>query len=179
MVDNDSLKSSVEIPVELQQTLPRRVRPAGWVIFYFAFNMLLSAGLVTIVVLVGSLTPKEIRESNDLQRDGRLAYANNVRVTGMRSSTVSYTFTYNGKSYSGKAFLPSQSEKSVEKYAKTGNLPILFLPTNPLINHPFDWKGSGPFPFFGYIFGVLIVVQWIVFIRFILSDLRKSDRPEA
>ena len=106
--DNSPLKNEICAPAELQQKLPRKIRLAARGIYYLAGSMLVSIAVATFVVIVGSVTPKEIKDRNDLGREGNLIYTNDVQVGGMRSATVFYTFTYSGKSYSGKAFLPHE-----------------------------------------------------------------------
>jgi hypothetical protein len=172
MIDDNQLKNEICLPAELQQKLPRRIRPTARGIYYLVGSMLVSLAIVAFVMIVGSLTPKEIEERNDLQREGSLTYTNSVQVGGMRSATVFYTFIYNGESYSGKAYLPREYLEKVSNYSKLGHFPVLFLPRNPSINHPYDWEGSGSFPFVGYALITIIIIQWSLLIRLILQDLR-------
>lgn len=182
MIDDDSqLKDEVSVPAELQQTLPRRIRLAvrGRSIYYFVGSIVVSIAIATLAMIAGSLTPKEIRERNALRREGNVTHTNDVRVGGMRSATVFYTFTYNGQSYSGNAFLPHEYLEKVENYSKTGKFPVLFLPRNPSINHPNDWTGSGSVPLILYLLLIIIIFQWIFLSRFILHDLRLARNGVA
>ncbi len=175
MIDDDSqLKDGVCIPAELQQTLPSRTRLAarGRLIYSLVGGIIVSIALATLAMIVGSLTPGEIKERNALRREGSVTYTNDVRVGGMRSATVFYTFTYKGQSYSGNAFLPHEYSEKVENYSKAGRFPVLFLPRNPSINHPYDWTGSGSVPLIFYILLITIIFQWIFLARFILYYLR-------
>jgi len=108
MINDNQLNNGIPVPAELQQNSPRRIRPTARGIYYLAGSTLVSLAIVAFIIIVASLTPKEVEERNDLQREGSLIYTNNVQVGGMRSATVFYTFTYSGKSYSGKAFLPHE-----------------------------------------------------------------------
>jgi hypothetical protein len=166
------LENETCVPAELQQKLPRRIRLAAAGILYLVTNVLVSTAIVTFIILAGSLTPKDIKDRNDLQREGSVTFTNDVRIGGKGSATVFYTFTYNGKSYSGKAYLPREYSKKVLSYSKAGNFPVTFLPGDPTINHPYDWRGVGSFPSFLYLLILLIIVQWSALIRFLLPDLR-------
>jgi hypothetical protein len=172
MTDDSRLENDTCAPAELQPKLPKRFRLAARSIYCLVGSILVSIAIATFIILLGAFTPKEIKDRSDLAREGSLTYTNDVRVGGMRSATVFYTFTYNGKSYSGKTYLPTEYSKKVLNYSRSGNFPVLFLPENPSINHPSDWRGNGPFPFIGYILIVVLVIQWTGLIRFIRPDLR-------
>jgi hypothetical protein len=123
-----------------------------------------------MIILVGALTPKEIRDRKALQSEGSVAHTNDVQIGGMRDATVFYTFTFNGRPYSGKAFLPREYSARVLNYSKFGNFPILFLPRDPSISHPYDWSGDGPIPILFYILIIILIVQWSGLIRFVLHN---------
>ncbi len=173
-MDGGQLQNQICVHAELQQQLPRRIRPQvnARGIYYLVGGTLVSVAIAALIIIVGSLTPKEIKDRVALKREGSLTYTNDVRVGGGRSSTVFYTFTFKGQSYSGKAFLPHEYLDKVVSYSKVGNFPILFVPRNPSINHPYDWMGSGSFPLICYLLTIIIIVQWSVLIKSIFQDLR-------
>jgi hypothetical protein len=172
MSGDDSTAIDRVIPAELQQQTPRKTRLTAMGVYCLVGSMTVSGAIAALVILVGSLTPKEIRDRHDLEREGRVTYTNDVQAGGMRSATVFYTFTYDGQSYSGKARLPHDYLEKVLNYSKSGGFPVLFLPRDPSINHPYDWKGNGPFPFIGYLLILIVIVQWTGLIRFFLRDFR-------
>ena len=172
MTDDSRLENGIGVPTESQRKLPKRIRLAARSISYLIGSVLVSAIIVAFIVFLGALTPKDIKDRHDLEREGSLIYTNDVRIGGARSATVFYTFAYNGQSFSGKAYLPSEYSKRVLNYSKSGNFPVLFLPRDPSINHPSDWKGNGSFPFIGYLLVMVVIIQWTGLIRFISPELR-------
>jgi hypothetical protein len=164
-------ENDICVPEELQQELPRKICLAQRGIYYLVGSTVVSIAIAAFIITGSSSTPKEIKDRYDLQHHGSVTYTNDVRVGGMRSATVFYTFSYDGNIYNGRAFLPHEYLDKVLNYSQVGHFPVLFLPENPLVNHPYDWMG-GSFPFFLYLFGLIIVAQWAVLIRLILQDLR-------
>jgi hypothetical protein len=160
------------IPAELNQELPRKTRLTPMGIYSLVGSGTVSAAIVALVVAFGSFTPKEIKDRHDLEREGRVTYTDDVQVGGMRSATVFYSFAYDGQSYSGKAFLPHEYLERVLNYSKSGSFPVVFLPRDPSINHPNDWKGNGSFPFVGYLLILILIIQWTGLTRLFLRDLR-------
>src|ERR1700749_4321689 len=104
---NDHFTSNISIPAELRQDSPRSISfTLTWrAIYYLGGSMIVSAVIGALIMIAGSLTPREIRERAELRRDGKVVYADGVHVGGMRSATVFYGFTYNGVSYTGQSFL--------------------------------------------------------------------------
>jgi len=138
------LENENGVPDDSPQPLRRLMRFAARNGYLLVGNILVSSALVTAIIFVGAFTPKDIKDRNDLRREGRVTYTNDVHVGGRRDATVFYTFTYDQKSYSGKAFLPSEYLDKVRNYSKSGDFPVQFLPMDPSINHPNDWIGNGP-----------------------------------
>jgi len=143
---------------EQHSVMSRVLRNISENIYLIAINTLLSGVFVTMILVGGSLTPKEIEAGKELKREGVLTYTNDVQVGGIRSATVFYTFIYDGKSYSGKALLPREYKERVPNYSKTGKFPVRFLPRDPSINHP-DW--TEPFPFLACFLIPVVLVQWV------------------
>lgn len=170
MNDVPRVEEGFTIPRELQQNVPRKVRLSGRGTYSLVGSAMVSVAIAVFIIVVGSLTPREIRNRNELKREGKVAYTNDVRVGGMRSATVFYSFAYDGRTYEGQAFLPHQYLGDVLSYSRHGGFPVLFLPRNPSINHPYGW-GSGPFPYFLYIFVAILVIQWSILTRYIVRDL--------
>jgi len=100
-------------------------------VFYLVRGLLVAAAFTALIVITGSLTPKEIRVRRALAREGKTTLTNDVHVGGMRSATVFYTFAYGGQTYTGEAYLPSQYLDKVLNYSKTGNFPVLFAASDP------------------------------------------------
>ena len=167
MPDHSELEN---FPAEHQQNPRRWSRFVARNGYLFVGNILVSTAIVAAIILVGALTPKEIEDRKALQREGSVTYTNNVQIGGRRDATVFYTFTFNGRSYSGKAFLPHEYSEKVQNYSKDGNFPVLFIPENPSINHPYDWSGNGPIPILFYILIIILIVQWSSLVRFVLRN---------
>jgi hypothetical protein len=171
--DGNHIQSKSYVPAELQQVLPRKFRPqlAVGSIYYFVGTMVVSGAIATFAMLGGSQTLKEIKDRNALKQESSLTYTNDVRVGGLHSATVYYSFVSKGRQYRGEAFLPREYSERVRSYSRTGNFPVLFVPTNPSINHPYDWTGSGS-PLLFFILSLIVIVQWVLLARFMLYDLR-------
>ena len=157
MSDNSKFENETYIPEGSQPSFLRFVVRNKYL---FVCNSLVSIAIAAMIISIGALMPREIKDRNDLKREGRVTYTNDVQVGGRRDATVFYTFTYDGKTYSSKAFIPIEYADKVLNYSKSGGFPILFLPRNPSINHPKDWTGNGPAPIHLYILVIILIVQW-------------------
>jgi hypothetical protein len=160
------------VPVELQQNTPRKIRLAARGLYYLIGSTLVSIVLLACAVGLSIHDAKLVKRGNELTRDGHLTYTNDVQIGGPRQATVYYSFTYNGENYHGDAFLPKERVAQVEQYCKSGSFPILFLPNDPSVNHPYDWHDTQSVPLLKLFFALLVIVQWSVLFRFILQDLR-------
>ena len=106
MIDDNQLDNGICVPAELQQRLPRRVRLrlgargiyylVGDTLVYLVGDTLVSIAIAALIIVAGSLTPKEIKERNELKREGSLTYTNDVQVGGGRSSTVFFYVSLQG-----------------------------------------------------------------------------------
>lgn len=139
--------------------MPRRVTltlRGGFLIFAVA---VISIVFLSCVVNLYLHNASEIRDGNDLARNGRLTYASNVRVGGISGWSVSYTFPFNEKMYSGKAHIPKSRQKEMFSYGDSP-FPILFLPNDPLVNHPKNWNEPDSHPW--HVYGVLVGIPLLL-----------------
>jgi hypothetical protein len=171
---NDRLINNMSIPAELRLGPPRSIRftLTGRAIYYLLGSVIVSAAIGALLMIAGSLTPRELIQRAELKREGKVVYAKDVHVGGMRSATVFYTFTYNGVSYTGESFLPHEYLEKVLTYSRVGGFPLMVLQSNPTISHPSDWSGSGSIPTIVYIFVLILAFQWAVLARSIHYDAR-------
>jgi hypothetical protein len=143
METNSQLGGATTIPSELNGPLPRRVRnsPAGNRSAFLAVS-------VVAVALAGTCW-LSMRGVHELQN--RVALSNQgveaiCQITGFSHAgrhngilVVQYACNVNGVSFSGKADVPTQSEREVNG---SSSLRVRFLPANPAVNHPADWEES-------------------------------------
>lgn len=127
------------MPAELRQRSPWKTRLAA-ISGYLVGNMLVSAFFLAAAVTGLSRTAKEVRNGRELARDGRLAYTADVQSGGLHLATVYYSFIYNGTQYRGEAILPQRYLNRINEYSKSGDVPVLFLPADPSISYPDDWR---------------------------------------
>ena len=78
-----------------------------------------------------------------------------------------YTFVADGRTYTGEAIVPLELWHTIDS---TGSLSILYLPENPIMNHPADWKWSPISEFDGY--GVVILIAGLGCILFLLPQIQ-------
>jgi hypothetical protein len=146
MTEDSKLENEICVPAELQQMAPRRIRLAAMGVYYLFGSMMVSTALLAFVIGVSIHDAKLIKNGNVLAHEGHLIYTDDVRAGGGRHATAFYSFTYNGKTYLGSAYLPSEYLSRVEQYSKSGSFPVLFLPNNPAVNHPYDWHDTESVP---------------------------------
>jgi len=127
-------------PTELSAPVPRKVRmdTSGGrflfvtVLFCFAWGTAILAFHVYRAI-------GETRERDTLRRDGREAAGTVISEAGHRGApaSVSYAFSFDGVTYLGKAEMPVFRRMIIRK---SDPITILFLPSNPAINHPEPWE---------------------------------------
>lgn len=174
MIDSGQRENENVVPAELLQAPPRKLRLAGRGIYYLVGSMLVSMAIIGFAVVGFSVTERNVKHGIELARDGRLAYTADVKAGGMHLSTVYYGFVYDRRTYRGEALLPRRYLNTISDYNKSGDFPVLFLPRNPSINHPYAWRDdeSHAFAFLAYVLVAIVVVQWFMLGRFILRDLK-------
>jgi hypothetical protein len=139
--------------------MPRRVSltvKGGLLIFA------VSAISIAFVVLTAFLylrNAREIRDGDDLVRLGQMTYAYDLQVGGLRGWSVSYKLRYNGKEYSGRAPIPKSNENEMFGYT-TAPFPVLYLPENPSVNHPKNWKEPDSHPW--HVYGFFLVIPLLL-----------------
>jgi hypothetical protein len=158
MNDNTS-KSTSDILVELQQQLPRRVSLTSRGTFMILAVTAISLILVALAIAGFTYDFHQRRNTAVLASDGRVINTDETQFSVLRVLYINYEFTYNGNVYHGKAAVPKNISKSImNKAHESGTLPILYLPSDPSINHPADWSESGPRPWYLLVFLLLAVV---------------------
>lgn len=174
MIDSRQPENENVVPAELLQASPRKVRLAGKGIYYLVGSVLVSTAMIGFALVGLSITKTNVKNGIELAREGRLAYTGDVKAGGMHLSTVYYGFVYDGRAYRGEALLPRRYLNTISDYNKSGDFPVLFLPRNPSINHPYMWRDdeSHGFAFLSYVLAAIVIVQWSMLGRFILTDLK-------
>ena len=131
MDSNLHLAEASAIPSELKGDLPRRTRLAKigtqsaivlTVLLAIAVPLFLWAG-------VNAVHMTQIRAA--LRRDSREAIGNVDRRT---RSEFYYSFALNGRTFTGRSSI------QLSDLQVSDPLPILYLPSNPSINHPSAWE---------------------------------------
>jgi hypothetical protein len=140
--EQDSVDSAQAPPNELMGPLPRTVRLSG--------N---NAGYLVSVVLIAIIfcgigwgwyifdTVNELRHRAALRIHGQEAIAEITAFHVGRGgeSTMDYVFAVQGKAHRSHARMPSSSGRS---FHEADHIAVLYLPTNPTVNHPKAWEWS-------------------------------------
>ena len=87
---------------------------------------------------------------------------------------VEYTFTADGKTYTGEAIVPLEDYRGI---GLTSSLAIRYLPENPAVNHPVDWEWSAMSELELYF--VVVLVAGLGFSLFILPRMKFERRVAA
>ena len=117
------------------------------------------------------------RATDELRREARLTEADTLRREGSEAvglvgwthkSEVDYTFTVDGRSFTGEASMPNQVAKSLDRFDR---LPIRYLPSNPAINHPAAWEESRS-PWLGIALAILSAAGAFLPLGWLRNDRR-------
>ena len=143
MDTNFSSTSASATPQELIGQLPREVHLTQigiWgAILWAGLSVVFFAVMLPDVIDAVQETP----HTAELRRDGSETVGEITRLwhPGRHGFRISYTFTANQSSFSGKADVPQKLRNSLREF---GSLPIRYLPANPAINHPAAWEDLRP-----------------------------------
>jgi len=161
LTDNDAPWKESSFRGEIAQRMPRRVSITlrGALLIFLVLSILIA--FVGLTVYLYLHNAREIRDGDDLARRGRTTYAYDVRVGGLRGWRVTYRIRYNGSEFSGRAPIPKSKENEMFSYS-TSPFPVLFLPDNPSVNHPKDWKEPDSHPWLVY--GFLLLIPILLFL---------------
>jgi len=176
LTDDNKAEDRINVPVALQQELPRKVRLGSRGIYYLCVNLIFAAFLVTFVVMDVISAEKIKRTYQELTRDGLIVSTADVRAVGPHSATVDYTFMYDGNQYQGEAFLPHRYLDKVPGYSKSGGFRVKFLPRDPSINHPNDWRDDESYSILSYIFTAIVAAQVAIFVGMMSRDWRLARK---
>jgi hypothetical protein len=159
MDSNQPVDCASIIPSELTGQLPRRTRLAKNGIQSAVVFAILLALAVALSIRPGMNAMREMQTKEALLRDGIEAIGQVDRTAGHH---LNYSFTVDGRSFTGNAFLPDRIKDSLQD---SDPIQVRYLPSNPAINSPADWQESNPLawiPFFGP--AVLLLISMVVLI---------------
>jgi hypothetical protein len=153
---NIQFAEATAIPSELTGQLPRRTRLARkGIVFAIVLAILLAIGAVaTFRAGVKGLRLTQTRTA--LRQESNEVIG---RVDKKTRSEFYYSFLVNGSTFTGRASIQLQT------FQVSDRLPILYVPSNPSLNHPLAWEEPTAviwFPFFGPV--VLIVIALVVYL---------------
>lgn len=122
---------------EINAKMPRRVRldfDEGTQLLVFSL-IFLGVGAIWFGVL-GYYTTQQARHRAALNREGREAFATVTKIRSGRSSYVHYKFCLGEATYQGEAKFQDHRRFDIHVGEQ---IPILFLPSHPSVNHPSTW----------------------------------------
>lgn len=141
MESNTPHCGTATIPSELTGPLPRKVRssPDG------VRSAFIAAAVVAIALAgtswVAMRGVHQFQYQAALRSDGLEATA---QITGFSHAgkhggilVTYYSFAVSGTAFTGNAHVPKQLEQAIHE---SSTLPIVYLPTNPAVNHPAAWE---------------------------------------
>jgi hypothetical protein len=160
-------RGTPEMPDELAGPLPRKVEFDSndayflvWVVLIFVLGGAICCGWYV------STSIKQVHQRAALRSNGREIVGQVTGLpTGRGTRYVKYSFTLEGRDFSGEARIPGNSGIVLHE---RDHIIVRFLPSDPTMNHPDAWEWSplmgllptGLLPFFG----VLVVVA-LIFLR--------------
>jgi hypothetical protein len=126
-------------PPELSGPLPRRVQRSGNGLYGEIVIALMLAFTVVLTIWVGKNAIQQVLRGIALRQNGAEVVGEITQIKPVPRSTdrVSYSFTVNGKTFSGNAGVPAQLER---KLRESGALTVRYLSTDPTVNHPAAWE---------------------------------------
>ena len=144
MSENKDSKQSESItrecPAELSSRLPRRVRmDTGGGRFLLVTVVFCFGWGASIFCYHAVNSIKQVQQRDALRREGRETMGTVIMESSHRGApaSVSYVFSFGGITYSGNAQLPAFGKTIIHK---SGPIAVLFLPSNPSVNHPESWE---------------------------------------
>jgi hypothetical protein len=163
MDSNLHLAEAPTIPSELMGQLPRRTRIShnGIQMAIAATGLLAFAVFSSYFVIANALQARQTRDA--LRRESNETTG---QVKRTHKSKVDYTFTVDGRSFAGEAFMPNQMAESLRDFDP---LPVRYLPSNPAINHPAAWEESRS-PWFGLTLSILSAAGALLPLGWLRSD---------
>lgn len=139
MESNPSVAGASTIPSELTGQLPRRTIATGDSTAANVFVVILLVLEICFFLWFGKGAMQQMQQREALRSDSRETTGEIIKWLSTRRPKVKYSFTANGKLYTGEARLPDQLENNL---AKSSAITIRYLPTNPAVNHPAAWEWS-------------------------------------
>ncbi len=156
--------TEMAMPKELNWPLPREVRLTSEGVWRAstAVVVLLIGLSWALLIIVGFVRQRQHYE--ELKQNGRQTTATIDRVS---TSVVYYSFTYNEEIFKGESGIPSSLHS---RPAESDSIPILYLPSNPRVNHAVGWEET-PIQGLGILvlpFGIVALGVWLA------QDLRRT-----
>jgi hypothetical protein len=134
---------------EMNAQIPRKVRLDGSTIGALSFGLLIFLSGLAVLVWLSLDTAKQLRIQSTLLQDGRLVNGTITASSVNRGGTnVKYTFIVENVLFSGHA------EMSADDYSVPGDprlIPIRYLPTDPRVNQPVNWKWASAWDLFPFL----------------------------
>jgi hypothetical protein len=173
MDPNMHFAGATTIPSDLTGQLPRRTRLAKNGIQSAIVLMILIAIAVAITLRVGMHAAQLTRTRTALRQDSNEVIG---KVDKRTRSEFYYSFSHNGKTFTGRA------SKQAHNLQVSDPLPILYVPSNPSINHPSAWEEPTELdwvPYFGPVILLLISLAVHISMRWDRNLVAKGTPADA
>lgn len=165
--DNSSPQISIS---EINAHIPRRVRLDGNSVGAVGFGLLIFLAGLALLVWLSLGTVKNLRIQSTLLQNGRVVNGTVTANSGNRGGTnVQYTFVVDSVQYWGHA------EMSSDHYGVPDDphlIPIRYLPADPLVNQPVNWKWVSVWDVFPFL---LLVAMTAVGAKVLITALRLTN----
>lgn len=141
METNPNTQTAPDMPPELAGPLPRRIRPSASSRFAPIVIAFMLGLTIFLIVWLSKNAAQQMQNSTTLRKSGVEVLGEVTRIETFSRSRdmVSYSFTVNGRTFSGKAGVPARIERNLHEF---GPLMVRYLPSDPAINHPAAWQWS-------------------------------------
>lgn len=141
------------IPDELTRQLPRKTRLAK------AGIQLAVVCAIVLVIAVAQAIWAGIHASHLLQTKSALRHTSSEVIGKIEKQTKSeyyYSFTADGTQFTGRASMQFQTLRVSDP------LPVLYLPSNPSINHPAAWEEPTALAWMPFMYQMILVPALLI-----------------
>ena len=152
---------------EINAQIPRNVRLDGTSIGALSFGLLVFLSGLAVLVWLALASARDLRIQSTLLQGGQSVNGTITSSSVNRGGTsVKYTFTLEGATYSGYAEMKS------DNFSVPGNprlISILYLPADPHVNQPANWKWVSVWDLFPFL---LLMTMTAVGCKVVMTALR-------
>jgi hypothetical protein len=162
-------------PKELTRALPRETKLTGRGLFNVILAVIFLMASIGLAFWLRNEAARDAAHAATLHVQGQQATGEITTLWHKdrgRVPMVAYAFSANGARIHGESQVP---DSQWTKLQKAGFLPVLYLPSNPSVNHPAGWDERSVPDWFP----IALPLVWVFGAAFLLFNLRRQGRVAA